>query len=259
MSESGGHVVLGATSEIGRAVALEIAAAFGKVVVAGRDLSELEVVAEDVRVRTGAAVTPLRWEATAYDEHAGFVEQCIAAFGSVDGVVACQGFMADQQQAADDWRLTNEMIAVNYAAAVSVLNRFANYFESRASTAAKTARENCYVCGVSSVAGDRGRQSNYLYGSTKAAFSAYLAGLRNRLHRSGVAVITVKPGFVDTSMTWGLLNADSPAVAKPARIARDTLRAIQKRKNVVYTPWFWRPIMLIIRSIPELLFKRLRL
>ena len=73
------------------------------------------------------------------------------------------------------------------------------------------------------------------------------------------SVITVKPGFVDTSMTWGLLNADSPAVAKPARIARDTLRAIQKRKNVVYTPWFWRPIMLIIRSIPELLFKRLRL
>src|SRR6476620_8850571 len=130
MSESGGHVVLGATSEIGRAVALELAAAFGNVIVAGRDLDELNVIAEDIRVRTGAAVTPLRWEATAYDEHENFVNQCIATFASVDGVVACQGYMADQQQAANDWRLANEMIGVNYAAAVSVLNRFAHYLES---------------------------------------------------------------------------------------------------------------------------------
>jgi short-subunit dehydrogenase len=259
MSENGGHVVLGATSEIGRAVSLELAGAFGKIVVAGRDFDELVVIAKDIRVRTGATVAPLHWEATAYDEHEDFVKQCIESFGKVDGVVACQGYMADQQQAASDWRLANEMIAVNYAGAVSVLDRFANYLESRQSTDTNAGQNDLYICGISSVAGERGRQSNFLYGSTKAAFSTYLAGLRNRLYRSGVVVITVKPGFVDTSMTWGLLKAESPAVAKPARIARDTLRAIQKRKNVVYTPWFWRPIMCVIRSIPEPLFKRLRL
>jgi decaprenylphospho-beta-D-erythro-pentofuranosid-2-ulose 2-reductase len=116
-----------------------------------------------------------------------------------------------------------------------------------------------YLCGVSSVAGDRGRQSNYLYGSTKAGFSTYLDGLRNRLYRSGVAVITVKPGFVDTSMTWGLLNPKSPLVAAPERVARDIARAIRKRKNTVYTPWFWALVMLVIRLVPEPIFKRMSL
>ena len=113
--------------------------------------------------------------------------------------------------------------------------------------------------GVSSVAGDRGRQSNYLYGSTKAGFSTYLDGMRNRLYRSGVTVITVKPGFVDTSMTWGLLNPKSPLVATPERVARDIARAIRRRKNTVYTPWFWALVMLAIRLVPEPIFKRLSL
>jgi short-subunit dehydrogenase len=165
--------------------------------------------------------------------------------------------MADQQEAAHHWSLTRQMIDVNFSAAVSVLNRFAAYFENPALAQGEKVRR--YICGISSVAGDRGRQSNFIYGATKAAFSTYLAGLRNRLHRSGVAVITVKPGFVDTSMTWGRLNAESPIVAQPERIGRDVARAIRKRKNVMYTPWFWAWIMPIIRLIPEPLFKRLRL
>lgn len=253
----GGHVIVGATSEIGRAAAIEIAREYGKVVVAGRDGNELAILAEDVRLRTGAAVAALSWEATAFDQHDEFVRQCIEAFGSVDGVVVCHGFMADQQEAARHWSLTRQMIDVNFSAAVSVLNRFADYFENPALPRADGARR--YLCGVSSVAGDRGRQSNYIYGATKSALSTYLAGLRNRLFRSGVAVVTVKPGFVDTSMTWGRLNPQSPVVAQPERVGRDIARAIRRRRSVVYTPWFWAGIMLIIRLIPEPLFKRLRL
>jgi decaprenylphospho-beta-D-erythro-pentofuranosid-2-ulose 2-reductase len=253
----GGHVIVGATSEIGRAAAVEVARAYGRVVVAARDADELAVVAEDIRLRTGAVVTSLAWEATAFDQHDEFVERCIAAFGSVDGVVVCHGFMVDQQEAAHNWSLARQMIDVNLSAAVSVLNRFADYFENPALSRADGVRR--YVCGVSSVAGDRGRQSNYIYGATKAAFSAYLSGLRNRLYRSGVAVVTIKPGFVDTSMTWGRVNPNSPLVASPERVGRDIARAIRKRRNVVYTPWFWAGIMLIIRLIPEPIFKRLRL
>ena len=245
-----GHVIIGATSEIARAVARELAKEGGRLVVAARDAKELALVAEDLRLRTGADVTAMPLDVAAFETHEGFVNACIAALGTVEGVVLAQGFMADQQQAAADWPLARQMIDVNFASAVSLTNRFATHM---------AANGRGYICGISSVAGDRGRQSNYLYGATKAGFSAYLAGLRNRLYRSGVAVITVKPGFVDTSMTWGLLNPRSPLVAAPERVARDVGKAIRKRKNTVYTPWFWAIIMLVIRLIPEPIFKRLSL
>jgi short-subunit dehydrogenase len=142
------------------------------------------------------------------------------------------------------------MIDVNYTSAVSLLGLAAAHFASK--------KTGC-ICAVSSVAGDRGRQSNFLYGSTKAALTAHLQGLRNRLFRAGVAVVTIKPGFVDTAMTWGLVNPASPLVASPKRVARDMARAIERRANVVYSPWFWRWIMAIIRAIPEPLFKRMKL
>ena len=111
------------------------------------------------------------------------------------------------------------------------------------------------VVGIGSVAGDRGRVGNYVYGAAKAGFHTYLSGLRNRLGRSGVHVVTVKPGFVDTAMTWGIEGMF--LVAPPEKVAADILRAVEKRKNVIYTPFFWRYIMMIIRSIPEPIFKKL--
>jgi short-subunit dehydrogenase len=110
---------------------------------------------------------------------------------------------------------------------------------------------------ISSVAGDRGRQSNYIYGSAKAGLSVYLDGLRNRLYSAGVAVVTIKPGFVDTPMTAHLKKGF--LFASPEKVARDILRAIEKRKCVVYTPWFWRWIMFVIKSIPETIFRKLKL
>ncbi len=116
-----------------------------------------------------------------------------------------------------------------------------------------------WIAVISSVAGDRGRQSNYVYGSAKGALSIYLQGLRNRLSRHGVHVLTIKPGYVDTPMIRGQAAAGSRLVATPERVAADIHRAIRRRRDVLYTPWFWRPIMLVVRSVPERIFKRLRL
>ena len=109
------------------------------------------------------------------------------------------------------------------------------------------------------MAGDRGRQSNYLYGSTKAALSAYLQGLRNRLYPKGVHVLTIKPGMVDTPMTDGLVNPDSFLVSSPQQVARDIDRALQSQKNILYTPRKWWWVMCVIRWLPEQVFKRLKL
>ena len=108
-----------------------------------------------------------------------------------------------------------------------------------------------YLAAISSVAGDRGRQSNYTYGIAKAGLTAYLQGLRNRLFHAGVHVLTINPGFTDTPMTRGKVDPKSPMVASPERVARDIDRTIRKRRNVLYTPWFWGPIMMIIRLVPE--------
>ena len=250
MNQTGGHVIIGATSDIAKALARELAKDGGRLVLAARDGEDLSILARDLATRHNALVTAIPLDVTNFDSHGRFVTDCRAALGEIEGVVLCQGLMVDQEQASGDWSLVRQMIDVNYASAVSLANRFASLLVARGSG---------YICGVSSVAGERGRQSNYFYGSTKAAFSAYLAGLRNRLFRHGVAVVTIKPGFVDTSMTWGLLNVNSPLVAQPDRVARTIAKAIQKRRNVVYVPWFWAGIMCVIRLIPEALFKRLSL
>jgi short-subunit dehydrogenase len=248
---NGVHLVLGATSGIGQAVARRLAERGCALILSARDEHELRRLADDVQVRYGVGVAVERLDMTDYSEHAPFAERCLNhSAGQLAGVVACQGFMANQSEAERDFELVKRMIDVNYAANVSILNRFALSFQQKRAG---------YICGISSVAGDRGRQSNFLYGSTKSAFSAYLQGLRNRLFRSQVAVIDVKPGFVDTAMTWGLINPESPLVASPDRVARDVVRAIVRRKNTVYTPWFWRGILFITRSIPEPIFKRLSL
>jgi short-subunit dehydrogenase len=250
MIDAGAHVIVGATSEIGRHVAYELARAHGSVIIAARSPEELAVLTSDLALRTAANVMPIHWEATSSVQHDDFLKNCLAAVGEIEGIVVCHGFLAEQRQAERDWTLSQKTIDINFTSSVALLNVFASYFESRS---------RGYICGISSVAGDRGRQSNYLYGAAKAAFSTYLDGLRNRLFRHGISVITVKPGFVDTSMTWGMLNPDSWLVASPERVARDVAVAIRKRKNVVYSPRKWKWIMLIIRLIPEWLFKRLRL
>ena len=243
-------LVLGATSGIAKAVSYELAKRGCHLILAARDQDDLATLVPDLSIRHQVEVHGEDFDALAFDEHDHFVERCCSRFKEgLDGVVLCYGALHEQAEAQADATLAKQMLDINLTSAVLLLERFAAYFEER---------ENGLIAAISSVAGDRGRQSNYLYGSTKAGLSAYLQGLRNRLHHRGIPVLTIKPGFVDTPMTAGKLDANSRMVASPERVGRDIVRALG-RKNVVYTPWFWRPIMFVIRSIPEWLFKRLKM
>ena len=155
----------------------------------------------------------------------------------------------DQEAAQKKFDLVRQSVDTNFTAQISLMERFATAMEMR---------KKGFILGISSVAGDRGRGSNYIYGASKAAITTYLSGLRNRLNKFGVQVLTVKPGFVSTAMTADL-DLYPLLTATPERVAQDIYRAQQKGKTNLYTPWFWQEIMLIIRCIPESIFKRLSL
>lgn len=249
MSDPGQKIlILGATSAMARGTAAVFAERGDTLFLAGRDSEELQRIAADFSVRYQVSVHHGVFDIADTDSHAGFVKQVVNTIGGLDGVVLAAGFMADQSDAESDFSLVEKMVQVNYLGAMSVLDQCARYLKEQ---------QSGFVVGISSVAGDRGRQSNYYYGSTKGALSTYLSGLRNKLQPAGVHVMTVKPGFVDTAMTYGLEGMF--LVASPQDIGRSIVRAIEKRRDTIYLPWFWRYIMLIIRHIPEFIFKRLKL
>ena len=159
------------------------------------------------------------------------------------------GFLGDQQKAESDWEECHRILQVNFVGAVSILNRIAEKY---------IAGGHGTIVGISSVAGERGRKSNYLYGSAKAGFTAYLSGLRNRLFSKGIHVLTVQPGFVYTKMTEHL-TLPAPLTATPEQVAAAIATAVRKKKNIIYVKWFWRWIMLVIRCIPEPVFKKMNL
>ena len=245
MSES--VLILGATSAIARATAAAFAARGDTLYLASRDLDELERIAADLRLRHGVEVRYGLFDAEATETHEAFFQTVIKEVPDLSGVVLAFGYLGDQQ-AARDFNVGAKIIASNFTGAVSILSHCANYFEPL---------KRGFIIGISSVAGDRGRQSNYVYGAAKGALSLYLQGLRNRLFASGVRVITIKPGFVDTAMTFGLPGLF--LVASPQSIGERIVRTLDKSADVVYLPWFWRYIMLIIQHIQEPVFKRLKL
>lgn len=236
------HVIVGATSPIARAYAVDCAIAGKSLLLAGRDLSELELIASDLKIRHAVSVAVERYDASLPGE--GRRLALTFAGRPVSAVVAFHGIMGDR----DDFAA---MLQVNCAS-------IAELFEAVADQSVQ-AGSKPVLAAVSSVAGDRGRQSNYPYGASKAALDAYLSGLRNRLHPLGLRVVTIKPGFVRTRLTEGKVSPRSPLLAEPAQVAADIRRAIEGSADVVYTRWFWRPIMAIIRCIPEFVFKRLKL
>ena len=246
-----GHVlILGAQSAIAQAFAHRLAPQVSSLTLAGRDAEELERIAADLRIRHGARVYVQHFDALEFGQHQPLVDQCVERAGGLDGVVLCHGWLCDQQQAQEDFATARRAIDVNFTSCVSLLNAVAAYLANQGRGT---------IVAISSVAGDRGRQSNYVYGSAKAALSVFLQGLRNRLAAHGVHVLTVKPGFVDTPMTHGLINPDSPLVASPQQVAVAIERAVRHRRNTVYAPAFWWWIMTAIRCIPEPLFKRMKL
>ncbi len=240
-------LLLGANSDIGFA----IAGAFAKLeranlVLASRDIASLEKKAKDIEIRYGVKTKVIQFDATSFDTHQTFYNSLSP---KPDGVVVAFGYLGDQKAAEQSFEDAKKNLDTNFTGAMSILEIIARDFE---------ARRKGFIIGLSSVAGERGRQSNYIYGAAKGAFTTYLSGLRNRLHKSNVQVMTVLPGFVQTKMT-AALDLPEKLVATPEEVASDIYSAFKKRKDVVYSKWFWRWIMLIIKVIPEMIFKKMNL
>jgi len=242
-------LVAGATSGIARAVAAELARRGHALVLAARDLDEVGALAADLRLRHGVPARAAAFDALDFASHAAFAAALLAAEGdALEGVVVAFGWMGDTERARHDADEARRTLDINLTAVVSLLTPLADHLEARGAG---------FVCVISSVAGDRGRQSNYVYGAAKGGLTVYLQGLRNRLFPAGVRVVTVKPGFVDTRMTFGLPGTF--LVAPPERVAAGIVKAIDRGADEVYLPGFWRPVMMAIRAVPERIFKRMKL
>lgn len=239
-------LLLGASSDIAVAMAQRFARSGYDIQLAARNAWRLDPLRSDLAIRHGVSASIHEFDAQQFGQHAAF----FADLNPKPDITICVfGYLGDQQASASDWAECERTIQVNYTGAVSILNIIANYY---------AAQHKGVIAGISSVAGEKGRMSNYLYGSAKAGFTAYLSGLRNRLFHEQVHVLTVKPGFVYTRMTEGL-PLPKLLTATPEKVADAVYAAIAKKKNVLYVKWFWRWIMLIIKSIPEFLFKKLKL
>jgi decaprenylphospho-beta-D-erythro-pentofuranosid-2-ulose 2-reductase len=237
-------LIIGAKSDIAKAVAREYAHHRFDLILAARHADALDGFASDLRIRHSSTVTLKEFDLVDFASHSAFYEELSE---KPIGVVIAAGYMSEQSIAQNEWSEALNTINVNYTGAISILNIIANDFERKKSG---------FIIGISSVAGDRGRKSNYIYGSAKAGFSAYLSGLRNRLFSSGVHVLTVKPGFVATKMTEGM-DLPTKLTAQPEEVARHIYKAQQNGKDVLYTKGIWKFIMLIIKHIPETLFKKM--
>jgi decaprenylphospho-beta-D-erythro-pentofuranosid-2-ulose 2-reductase len=241
-------LVLGGTSSIGRSIAAALAEEGYPLYLASREEPDLNRFALDLQVKYGVEVKYGIFDAENCARHALFLQQVVRTMNGLKGVVLAFGSLGDHQQSMRDFQAAEKVIAVNYLAACSILTHCANFFEKQKSG---------FIIGIGSVAGDRGRQSNYIYGSAKAGLEVFLQGLRNRLFASGVEVMTVKPGFVDSAMTFGMPGLF--LVAAPASVGKAVAKSLKRSRNCIYVPWFWRPIMGMVRSIPEVLFKRMKL
>ena len=240
-------IILGATSSMARAFARKVAAEGAGVLLAGRDMDDLTVQAADAKVRGARMAEAVAFDARAPEGFQSLIDRLAQEEGELNAAVFV-GSMPAQSEIDADPGLIDGTVTDSFTGPARFLQMLAPLMEARGGGT---------VVGVGSVAGDRGRIGNYVYGAAKAGFATYLSGLRNRLTRAGGHVVTVKPGFVDTSMTWGLPGLF--LVATPEAVAEDLWKAVRKRKNVIYTPFFWRYIMLIIRHIPEPIFKKMKI
>lgn len=239
-------LIIGGNSDIGQAVAIEYARLGYDICLTTRNDDSTLSLAKDLHIRFGVRANTKTLDVLDFNAHASFYDSLEI---KPDGVVCCVGYLNDQLDAQSNWSECLKSIHTNFTGLASLLNIIADDFEKRKSG---------FIVGISSVAGLRGRQSNYIYGSAKSAFITYLSGLRNRLSRCNVHVLTVLPGFVHTKMTYHL-NLTKLLTAQPSKVAKDVIRAQQKGKNTLYSLWFWKWIMLIITYIPEQIFKKMNL
>jgi len=242
-------LIIGATSAIAEAAARSFAARGDALFLVARNAEHLRAVVADLNIRGAARADSATLDVTDFAAHEAVIEKAERDLGGIEIALIAHGTLSDQAQCEQSVDVMRREFDVNALSTLALLTALAGRME---------ARRNGTLAMISSVAGDRGRQSNYVYGAAKAAVSTFLGGLRQRLAKSGVTVLTIKPGFVDTPMTAAIANKGA-LWAQPDRVAAGIVQAIDRRRNIVYLPWFWRWIMLVIRHIPEPLFKRLKL
>jgi len=241
-------LIVGANSAIATEVARRYAARAARIYLVARRAQALDATAADLRVRGAAEVACAAMDANDVERHRSVLEAAWQMWSGLDVALLAHGVLPDQAHAQQSVDETLSTFDTNARSVIALLTDLANRFEAQAGGT---------IAVISSPAGDRGRASNYVYGAAKAAVSNFAAGLRHRLFASGVRVVTILPGFVDTPMTANF--AKGPLWASPARVARDIVAAIDVGRRVVYTPWFWRWIMLVIKLVPERVFVRTRL
>lgn len=241
-------LIIGATSAIAEAVARLYATRGASLYLLARDRNRGEAIAQDLTVRGATEARAGVFDASDLAMHASVLETAWTAFGGFDVVLIAHGTLPDQARCDADTDYALREFAINGDSTIALANRIAQKLEAQGTGT---------LAAISSVAGDRGRASNYLYGAAKAAVSAYTSGLRQRLNARGINVLTIKPGFVDTPMTAAFKKG--ALWAKPDQVALGIVRTIDKRRSLVYLPWFWWGIMAVIRGIPEFVFRRIRL
>lgn len=239
-------LILGAKSDVGEAIAYTFAANGYNILLAARQSEVLVPTVQDLQIRHHIQAYNIEFDARNYESHEDFYKNLPAKPLVVVNVF---GWLGNQEEAQHNFTLAHAIIDINFTGAVSILNIVANDMEKRGEGT---------IIGISSVAGERGRKSNYLYGAAKAGFSTYLEGLRHRLYTKNVHVMTVKPGFMRTQMTEGL-PLPKPLTAEPTQVAQWIYKAYRKQKDTIYTMPIWRWIMLVIKLVPNKIFYKTNL
>lgn len=241
-------LIIGATSAIAEAVARLYADEGGRLFLLARSKEKLDTIATDLAIRGASSVGSATLDVNAIESHVAAIEHAWTELGGVDIVLVAHGTLPDQAACETSVETMLHEFATNGTSGLALLTIIAERM---------SAQRSGTIAVITSVAGDRGRQSNYVYGAAKAATSTFLSGLRQRLYKYGVAVVDIRPGFVDTPMTAHIKKG--PLWATPDQVAAGILKAIERRTPVAYLPWFWTGIMWIIRQVPNVIFSKLSL
>jgi decaprenylphospho-beta-D-erythro-pentofuranosid-2-ulose 2-reductase len=245
-------IVFGASSDIALATIELLLANNYKLVLLANNTDKLNIKVKHFQVKyPNAKIKLMKYDASIEITHDKYFEDINEYLNnSIDLLLIAHGVLPDENLCSQKWSETKSVLQINSLSVLQICHYYANFFSKQSYGT---------IAVISSVAGDRVRQSNYTYGTSKAILNSYLSGLRNKLSNQNIQVLTILPGFVKTKMTEKLLNRTGFLWATPEKIAIDIVNAINKQKNILYTPFFWRYILLIIKHIPEFIFKKMKL
>lgn len=241
-------LIVGATSAIAKETARLYANSGCQLYLVGRNEESLKILADDVKVRGASLVSYSSLDLNQFDKHAEVIKQATEYLKGLDIAVICHGSLPDQQESEKKFEVAQQEINTNGLSVISMLTELGEYFVKQ---------NHGTIAVITSVAGDRGRQSNYVYGAAKAMVSTYLQGLRGRLLPFNIDVVDIRPGFVDSPMTAKFKKG--PLWSSPKQIASIIVKSVERKRHTVYAPFYWRFIMFAVLLVPEFLFKRIKL